>query len=123
VTAILVVDDDDAVRDIVVRALERAGYVVFEANTGRAAMDVLRRQPEVGVVVSDVYMPDMDGFEFLTQASREPRAPKIIVMSGGGSLDPETILKIAARLGARSTLAKPFGPAELLEAVRAAFEP
>jgi CheY-like chemotaxis protein len=91
---------------MVTRALERAGYQVVEAGTGKVAVNVLRRHPGINVVISDVYMPDMDGFEFLMQMSSQVGAPNIIVMSGGGNIDRNTVLEIAERLGARCTLEK-----------------
>lgn len=114
---ILVADDDAALRSIVVRALTRAGYEVHEVASGREALAVALAGG-IDLVITDVYMPDMDGIEFITRLSQDPGAPKIIAVSGGGHASTEGVLEIATRLGVTRTLAKPFSPAELVAAVR-----
>ena len=115
---ILVVDDSAEVRAIITRHLVSAGYVVQEARSARQALNAIR-DGAIDLVTMDVYMPDMDGFEFLVQ-SRGTGIP-VVALSGGGSLDPKSILDIAALLGAAQTLQKPFTGHELLDAVRAAL--
>lgn len=114
---VLVVDDDRAVRRLVRRTLEGAGYQVLEAIDGADAMRTLDAQP-VALVVTDVLMPERDGIELVLQlASRDPRVP-IIVMSGGGTgLDVETLVTTALAFGASAALAKPFSINALLSVV------
>jgi len=118
VPTILIADDDVAVRRTITQHLVRGGYGVRETSTGKEALDVIRGGG-VDLVIADVYMPDMDGIEFISRASQEVGAPKVIVMSGGGHRDKETVLAMASRLGAAQTLEKPFSRDQLLEAVRA----
>jgi CheY-like chemotaxis protein len=62
---VLIVDDDDATRQVVSRTLTREGWTVIEAENGRAAMDRLKNN-EPNLILLDLAMPEMDGFEFLT---------------------------------------------------------
>lgn len=114
---VLVVDDDRAVRGLVRRTLEGAGYRVLEAGDGTDAIRLVDAHP-VALVVTDVLMPERDGIEVVLQlASREPRLP-IIVMSGGGTgLDVETLVTTALAFGASAALAKPFSIGALLSLV------
>jgi len=66
---VLVVDDDAGVRDLLRRMLEPEGYTVLEADNGRMALDRLR-DTSVGIVVLDLMMPEMDGFEFVAEFRR-----------------------------------------------------
>jgi CheY-like chemotaxis protein len=86
---VLVVDDDPAVRDLVRRGLEREGLAVAEAADGRAALDeVARRRP--ALILLDLMMPVMDGFEFLDALGRQPEGGAIpVVVLTGRNLTPE----------------------------------
>ena len=78
---VLVVEDDPAAREVIRRTLERDGWLVWEAENGRAALKLLIRQmPDL--VVLDLMMPEMDGFEFVTylrQSERGRRVPVVVV--------------------------------------------
>jgi CheY-like chemotaxis protein len=76
----------------------------------------------VDLVITDLYMPKMDGVEFLQRLGQKRPGLKIIAMSGGGFADKVGLLEAAQRLGARHTVSKPFERAELLEAVDAALQ-
>jgi CheY-like chemotaxis protein len=79
---ILVVDDDPALRELVRRLLEREGYAVQEAENGRAALARLREAPP-GLIVLDLMMPEMDGFEFVSavRSDEDWRTIPIIVVT------------------------------------------
>jgi CheY-like chemotaxis protein len=79
---ILVVDDDPALRELLRRLLEREGYAVQEAENGRAALARLRHAPP-GLIVLDLMMPEMDGFDFVTAVRRDEawRTIPIIVVT------------------------------------------
>ncbi len=113
---ILVADDDEQVRSVLSRMLEREGHQVLQAADGFEASDLYRqRHPEV--VILDLYMPEKEGIETLLELRTEFPDNRIIVISGGGgafALDP---LRTAERLGAVKTLTKPIGRAELVSAV------
>ncbi|HEV8112316.1 MAG TPA: response regulator [Planctomycetota bacterium] len=113
---ILVVDDDDAFRAMLRETLERAGHEVHDAPNGAIALEIDQRTP-CDVVVIDLVMPEKEGLETILELRRRRSRTKIIAMSGGGSGNPQSNLAIAARLGARRTLTKPFSRGELLLAV------
>jgi CheY-like chemotaxis protein len=79
---VLVVDDDEGVRQLLRRMLEPAGYTVAEAENGRVALERLR-EAVPGVVLLDLMMPEMDGFEFVTEFRRHEawRAIPIVVIT------------------------------------------
>ncbi len=111
---VLVVDDEDPVRDLVVRIFQRAGYEVAEARDGVEALELHERASQrFDLVVLDLVMPRLAGDEALrTLLSRDPCLP-VLAMSGGTDGDP------AARMlgaGARAFVAKPFRPGDLLDA-------
>lgn len=111
-TTVLVVDDDPQVQEMLEVCLTRAGYTVVLAGDGAQAQARLAERA-VDLVLTDVFMPECDGIELVRSAARH--APPIIAMSGGyGGLD---MLKATSALGATTTIAKPFKPAELLRLV------
>jgi CheY-like chemotaxis protein len=99
------------------RCLALDGHDFIEAATGREALTVFRADP-VDLVITDLYMPDMDGLEFTRRLVEEFVGAKVIAMSGGALQKPADALAVAAQLGAVATLAKPFSIAELRTVVR-----
>ena len=116
--SILLVDDESEFRHMLERALVRAGYQVEAAENGEVALEVLRREP-IDVVVTDLVMPEKEGLETITEMKALRADQRIIAMSGGGRLGPETYLEIARSLGAAYVLSKPFAVKELLAALEA----
>ena len=113
---ILVVDDDGDVRELVCRMLEQDGYEAVPADGSRQALERLNLlAPDL--VITDVVMPDMDGFEVLLKLRLLAPETEALVMSGGGRVASEVYLETARRLGARAVLRKPFTRAEMLDAV------
>jgi signal transduction histidine kinase/CheY-like chemotaxis protein len=76
---VLVVEDDPATRDVVRRTLEREGWIVFEADNGRSALEVLT-QAAPDLIVLDLMMPQMDGFEFVAELRRTESGRRIPVV-------------------------------------------
>ena len=113
---ILLVEDENALRSLLAQALRRAGYCVHEAVNGTDAVAFLMGgYPRM--IITDIFMPEYDGFELLTRALLMYPRPAIIAMSGGAVGECETSLEIARHLGARRTFAKPFAVTALLDAV------
>ena len=107
---ILVVDDDRPIRTLCRLALEESGYLVTEATNGKNALAAIE-QTDFDLIVLDLAMPDMDGFEFLKAVRAKSPKLGILVISGflGG-----TMLAAAKLFGAAATLAKPFSPDTLI---------
>jgi putative two-component system response regulator len=108
----LVVDDDDSVRSSLVRVIESQGLACLQAASGQDALDLLEREGEVPVCISDIYMPGMDGVSFLKQATR--RWPDMAVIMLTGVAEVTTAVQ-CLQLGALDYISKPV----LLEEVRA----
>lgn len=113
---ILLMDDDEQLRRLLQRVLEGAGHVVFAAGDGNAGLALLEAvDPQV--VVTDIVMPDREGLETIGELrKRRPDLP-VVAMSGNCDAGSGDYLRIAAALGARRTLGKPFAPQALVDAV------
>ena len=118
---ILIIDDDDLVRETLRRALETAGFQVVEAADGRQGTLLYRSDP-VDLVITDLLMPVKEGFETIRELRQINADAKIIAISGGGRAGAVDFLGMAKKLGADRAIAKPFRPAELVEAVRAVLD-
>lgn len=115
---ILLVDDDADFALALKLALEADGYVVALAGNGREALDLQRQQP-AGVVITDLVMPEQDGFEIIQSFRREFPQTRIVVVSGAEKLDVPRYLSAAKLIGVDATLQKPFAVATLLKTLRA----
>ena len=105
--AILVIDDDSGVRQMVRRALERSGHRVLEAPDGAEGMKLVRNTP-VDLIITDLYMPRQDGIETIQLLRDEFPDARILAMSGGATAAATGPLLDAEMFGADATLAKPF---------------
>ncbi|MDQ1696801.1 MAG: two-component system, sensor histidine kinase and response regulator [Frankiaceae bacterium] len=116
---ILVVDDEDAIRAVVVRSLEREGLDVREASDGFAALEAIE-QDRPDVLLLDVAMPGLSGLEVLDRIGQRPELTSmpVILLTGRATHDD---LVTGMRRGAYDFLTKPFRPAELTARVRAAL--
>jgi len=112
---VLVVDDDDGVRDLFQGVLEGAGYEVLSAGNGEQAMAIVQSHA-LDVVVTDLVMPVREGIETIRAIRKGYPALKIIAVSGAFS---GSFLEAAQILGASAALMKPVTPEQLLAAVRA----
>ena len=118
-TRILVVDDEEVVRELTVEILRRSGYEPHGVPSAGQALELLDDEP-FDLVVSDVVMPEMTGVEFLHELRKRWLELPVVLMTGG-SKEPERTTK-AVELGACSLIYKPFSSAELTDAVSAALE-
>jgi CheY-like chemotaxis protein len=115
---ILIIDDDDQFREMVRKILEKAGYSDIEdAADGSIGMKLCAQHP-FDLVLTDIVMSGKEGIEIIMELTRDYPRIKIIAMSGGGKIGPESYLEMARHLGAGRTLAKPFTQSELINAVR-----
>jgi CheY-like chemotaxis protein len=114
---ILLVDDDGLVLRGAQRILQRAGHEVWESSSPKTALHMLATvNPDV--VITDVYMPGMNGVELVRRITECEGCRRIIAMTGGGVLNTASEMLAQARTaGAGRTIAKPFMPGELEAAV------
>jgi DNA-binding NtrC family response regulator len=123
---ILIVDDDTQVLASVEMLLIHAGHEVRAVGQARHAVLTLEREP-FDLVIVDVFMPGMDGYQAIKEFQRIDPGVPIIAMSGvmfreSSKRHAPDFLGMAGKLGATRTLNKPFKPAELMEAVQACRE-
>jgi len=116
--SILVVDDDLDILNLIQLCLKRLGYSVAVASSGKEAIGFLRRET-VDLVITDIVMPDMDGFELLGALSKKSPKLPVIAMSGGGQLSAGTYLKMAPGFHVAGTLYKPFNTESLSKVIKA----
>lgn len=117
---ILIVDDDTTLRTALTRYLQNRGYFVQDAASGVEGLSVFERElPDL--VVSDVMMPEMDGFEFCRRlrASRSGQLVPFIFLSSKGEVDARIQ---GHHIGADDYLIKPFEPRELVAKIEAQLE-
>jgi CheY-like chemotaxis protein len=115
---VLVVDDDPSIREVLVELLTLAGYLALEARSGRTALDLLRaRSRQPAVILLDLLMPDMDGWQFRAEQLADPflsAIPLIAMTARRGCPD----------ISAQAHLSKPFSGEELVSTVaRLAMKP
>jgi len=115
---ILVAEDDDIVRDVIVKFLTGEGYSVIVANNGIEAVEMLRLE-DIKLVLSDLRMPGADGMEVLRSAVRINPNIAVVIITAYGTLD--TALE-AMKEGAYDYVVKPFVMQQLLLVVRNAFK-
>ncbi len=117
-TRILVIDDEEMVRDMLRQTLEYAGYEVLEASEGEIGLRLFYSH-RPALVITDILMPGREGIETIRELRKKAPEAKIIAISGGGRVSKQDFLPVAQSFGAVKTLAKPFERHELLDAVRA----
>lgn len=108
--SVLVVDDNDALRENLAECLEAEGYVVRAAETGEEALALLDQGPLPSVVLLDLMMPGMDGRALVAAIRADPRYQRVRVVLTTGY----TGAKARAGIAADAVLNKPFGVKELL---------
>ena len=117
--SVLVVDDDAEICELLRTALERMGHSVRTALSGAEALKIVQ-ETEVDIVITDVLMPTMDGYELIGHLRRNHPDARVIAMSGGALASAEHYLSGARAFGAVASLPKPFNNYQLLSAIDAA---
>ena len=113
---VLVVDDDEQLREFIRVNLEMDGYVVREAGSAAEGLAALEEQAPA-LVLLDVMMPQVDGFEMLRRMQEQHGLGSVPVIMFSGKVDEETADR-AAREGARAFVGKPFDPQALIESTK-----
>ncbi|MBQ4600401.1 MAG: response regulator transcription factor [Oscillospiraceae bacterium] len=115
---VMILEDEVNIRSFVVINLRRAGYEPIEAATGQEALDKLRENPDIGVAILDIMLPDIDGFEVCRRIRATSKQIGIIMLTARTQeMDKVTGLMT----GADDYVTKPFSPAELTARIDALF--
>lgn len=120
---ILVVDDDDAIRALIAVHLARIEANIIDVCDGREAIELLSTR-RFDLIITDLFMPDVDGIKFISEIRRTHPSTPIILVSGGGVIFPlgsnsfGNLTETAKILGANQILRKPFRGQQLREMVK-----
>ncbi len=114
---ILIIDDDELLRQMLRLTLRNFGYEVADAANGREGLTRHRAAP-ADLVLTDLIMPEQEGLETIQAFRRHHPTVKIIAMSGGGRFSAQDVLGAARFLGANRTLEKPFSNEALIGAIK-----
>lgn len=114
--SLLIIEDDDAIRSLLVHFLSSLGHTVREAADGNQGLRQYRAQP-ADLVLTDMVMPEKEGLATIMELRREYPQARIIAMSGGLAHNAGLYLHIAERLGAVRIMRKPFSLDEVETAV------
>jgi len=110
---VLVVDDYASMRSVVIEVLKRAGFTeIHQAGNGQLALAKVLEHPKIGLIVSDWYMPTMDGLDLLRALKANPQTAHIPVLMLTAEGQRDNVLD-AMQSGAAGYIVKPFAPSEL----------
>lgn len=111
---VLVIDDDAAVRETLADGLRRAGFDVLDTGSAAAGLEMLRNHQQIGLILLDLLMPDMDGWRFRDEQRNDPRFAAIpTVITTGAPL----VEVVDQELKAHDYLLKPIGLGHLVSVV------
>ncbi|MBC8317568.1 MAG: response regulator [Desulfobulbaceae bacterium] len=114
---ILVIDDEESIRILLKKILEREGHSVAMAPNGKVGLE-MQSQQAADVVITDIFMPEKEGMEVIMELRRNFPEVKIVAMSGGDRKGNMDFLGMTEKLGAHKTLKKPFTLNDVLEVVQ-----
>lgn len=112
--SVLVVDDEETIRTVLKRILDREGYSVIEASNGQEALDQMGKTP-AQFVISDIQMPVLDGLELLVQLKDKYPETKVLMITGYGT---EYSPEMAISSGADYFITKPFRSTDIALTLR-----
>lgn len=116
-TTILVIDDEQEITTVLKTALSSDTCRVQTAHNGREGLRLLSRHP-FDVVITEIIMPEIDGFEVIMEVNRMLQPPRVIVITGGTKhLSREYLAEVARTLSVEQVLFKPFSIDELVDTI------
>ncbi len=114
---ILLVDDDINIIKALSKGLILLGHDVLAAENGSQALEIVRNATP-DMIITDIFMPEMDGFELMRAVRQEyPGLPVIALSGGGAGLSPDLFLRMTQKLGVTRTLLKPCSLTEVAMAI------
>jgi DNA-binding NtrC family response regulator len=114
---VLIVDDEQVVRNVLMRYLQPSGHNIYEADSADAGLQFLEKSP-VGVVFSDIQMPGHDGIWLTTEIRKRYPATAIVLATAVTTIAP----RFSMQAGVMAYLVKPFKQSDVLEALSKALE-
>lgn len=117
IRSLLIIDDDETLTEGLKRLLYRNGYAVHTARNGKEALEFLAAE-QVDLVITDIFMEEMEGLETLVAVKRHYPEIQIIAMSGGAKIMDRDCLDMAQVLGADKILRKPIIIHTLLDTIK-----
>jgi CheY-like chemotaxis protein len=118
---ILIVEDNQELREILKESLNRKRFTVQEAENGKDA--IIHFKPGVtDLVITDLIMPEEDGLKVIMKLREIKPSIKVIAISGGGKAGPASYLNLAKALGADAIYSKPFSVNEMIEKIEELLE-
>jgi len=117
---ILVIEDEKVVRMAIKHRLNKEGHEVIEAEDGEEGITKYRENP-VDLIITDIIMPNKEGFETIKDFNDEFPDAKIVAMSGGGKISSKSYLEIAKKFNVVDVFEKSFEWNEMLRIVRKLF--
>lgn len=114
--SILLIDDNDALRNMTAEVLRQAGHTVNDAPDGKTGLTLYYAGLH-DLIITDIVMPDMEGIELITGLRHAAPRPRIIAISGDSEFSESLYLPAARQLGVQRAFAKPIRPDVLLQAV------
>ncbi|MGH9524290.1 MAG: response regulator [Terriglobales bacterium] len=121
-TSILCVDDEPSTRALLVRLLARHGYRVLQASNVRGALGMVQREPELSLILLDLNMPELSGFDALKVLKGDDRTKPIPVVVVSSTSRMEDVTR-AIEMGAHAVVADPVTDERVLAAVQRALGP
>lgn len=116
--SILVIDDDELLRDTIETVLKRAGHTIDTAADGIVGLRKIQGGNSFDLIITDILMPKSDGLEVMSNLKKFQPDTRVLAISGGGEfLSGDMAIQFARAFGAREVLYKPFSNAELVEVV------
>ncbi|MEO0452958.1 MAG: response regulator [Verrucomicrobiota bacterium] len=116
---ILIIDDSESVRESMRLTVVNAGYQATVASDGSEALRVLKDKGPFALVITDIFMPEIDGIELVEKIKASQPDQKVIAFSAGGmGLKSSEMLEVAKEMGADITLEKPFTDEQLIERIQ-----
>lgn len=116
---ILIIDDSESVRESMRLTVSNAGYDATIAADGAEALRTIKKDGPFALVITDIFMPEIDGIELVEKLKADQPDLKIIAFSAGGmGLKSSEMLDVAKEMGAEVTLEKPFTDEALIEKIK-----
>ena len=114
---LLIVDDNIQFGASLVTLFQRCGFTAATVRNGRSALEYVS-QRRVDILITDIFMPNGDGLELLSELYKRRILMRVVAMTGGEDANMPDMLQVATLMGAECTIPKPFEPQELLQMVR-----